>query len=84
MIEIKQMVRTLANVSNEKEGISSEAEVAYELEQYFNRGFVLNTVISLGDYKSGSNLFPRVLYVMMKTVDDVAPAVTRGRPKSAE
>lgn len=82
MTEVKQMVRTLAPVSNEQTGISSEAEVAYELEQYFNRGFELNHVVGLGDFKIGSELYPRLLYVLVKK-DVVEPTVrTRGRPKA--
>lgn len=83
MNEVKQLVRTLSNVSNPETGISSSVEVDYELEQYFARGFELFSVNNLGDFKVGGELFPRVLYVLVKS-DAAVPTVTRGRPKSAE
>lgn len=64
--EVKQMVRTLANVTNQESGIDLAANVDYELAQYLNRGYELNKVVSLGSAKVGSEEFPRVLYVLVK------------------
>jgi hypothetical protein len=69
MIEVKQMVRTLANSSNAETGVSAGAEVDFEVSQYLNSGYELINVISLGDYAVGSEKFARILYVFKKETE---------------
>lgn len=82
MDEVKQMVRTLAPQSSQENGLSSPVEVDYELQQYFVRGFELFAVQSLGDFKVGAEIFPRVLYVLTKSA--VPMAAKRGRKPKVE
>lgn len=66
MSEMKQMVRTLANATNQENGIDTAVNVDYEVGQYLNRGFTLVSTHFLGNAKVGSEEFPRILYVLVK------------------
>lgn len=65
MSPVKQLVRTLANATNQDSGIDTAANVDYELGIWLDKGYRLFSTHFLGNAKVGTEEFPRVLYVLV-------------------
>lgn len=65
--EVKQMVRTLGNAQGpEGSGVDLAQNVDWEISQWLNKGYTLESTVFTGNTKNGNEEFPRFLYIFVK------------------